>query len=228
MVSGGHVPHNNPMGAMTMKKLLLALTALITALMLGGCNLIESSPQPTRDPNATNPVATITMESGAVMTAELYPEYAPNTVANFIELANSGFYDGISFHRVVKGFVIQAGQAATAGREEADYKIRGEMVNNKFAQNTLKHTKGVLSMARVGGDYDSASTQFFIVVADAPDYLDNEYAAFGALIDGDSIAAAEKISKVAVDSTDRPINDQVIASIRVETFGQEYPLEKLQ
>ncbi|MGI6184363.1 MAG: peptidylprolyl isomerase [Candidatus Fimadaptatus sp.] len=168
------------------------------------------------------------MESGAVMTAELYPEYAPNTVANFIELANSGFYDGISFHRVVKGFVIQAGQAATAGREEADYKIRGEMVNNKFAQNTLKHTKGVLSMARVGGDYDSASTQFFIVVADAPDYLDNEYAAFGALIDGDSITAAEKISKVAVDSTDRPINDQVIASIRVETFGQEYPLEKLK
>ena len=209
-----------------MKKLLTVLAALLTALLLGGCGLIENTATPTRDPNVQNPVATITMESGAVMTAELYPEYAPNTVANFIELANSGFYDGISFHRVVKGFVIQAGKASTAGRDELDYKIVGEMKNNDFAQNTLKHVKGVLSMARVSGDYNSASSQFFIVVADAPDYLDDEYAAFGALT-GDSIDVAEKISKVAVDSNDQPINAQVIASIRVETFGEEYAAQKL-
>ena len=149
-------------------------------------------------------------------------------MANFIELANSGFYDGISFHRIVKGFVIQAGLASTAGKADVDYTIKGEMGNNGFKQNTLKHTKGVLSMARVSGDYDSGSTQFFIVVADAPDYLDDEYAPFGKLMDDDSIAVAEKMSKVAVDSTDKPINSQTIATIRVETNGQEYTAEKIK
>lgn len=213
---------------MAIKRLLLILTTLTLALALGGCALLErTDATPTRDPNAQNPVATITMESGAVMTAELYPEYAPNTVANFIELANSGFYDGIKFHRVVKDFVIQAGQASTAGRDELDYTISGEFASNGFEGNTLKHVKGVLSMARTS-EPDSASGQFFIVVADAPDYLDGEYAAFGALVDDDSIAAAEKISKVAVNSNDVPVNDQTIASIRVETFGQEYTAQKLQ
>ncbi|HIU47579.1 MAG TPA: peptidylprolyl isomerase [Candidatus Fimadaptatus faecigallinarum] len=213
---------------MAMKRLLLMLTALTLALALGGCALLErNDATPTRDPNAQNPVATITMENGAVMTAELYPEYAPNTVANFIELANSGFYDGIKFHRVVKGFVIQAGQASTAGRDELDYTISGEFSSNGYEGNTLKHVKGVLSMARTS-EPDSASGQFFIVVADAPDYLDGEYAAFGALVDDDSIAVAEKISKVAVNSNNVPVNDQTIASIRVETFGQEYTVQKLQ
>ena len=213
---------------MAMKRLLLMLTALTLALALGGCALLErNDATPTRDPNAQNPVATITMENGAVMTAELYPEYAPNTVANFIELANSGFYDGIKFHRVVKGFVIQAGQASTAGRDELDYTIGGEFSSNGYEGNTLKHVKGVLSMARTS-EPDSASGQFFIVVADAPDYLDGEYAAFGALVDDDSIAVAEKISKVAVNSNNVPVNDQTIASIRVETFGQEYTVQKLQ
>ena len=132
-----------------MKRLLLIITALTLALGLSGCALLErTDATPTRDPDAQNPVATVTMESGAVMTAELYPEYAPNTVANFIELANSGFYDGIKFHRVVKDFVIQAGQASTAGRDEVDYSISGEFASNGFEQNTLKHVKGVLSMAR--------------------------------------------------------------------------------
>lgn len=213
---------------MAIKRLTAMLMALMMTLALGGCALIErTDATPTRDPNAQNPVATITMESGAVMTAELYPEYAPNTVANFIELANSGFYDGIKFHRVVKDFVIQAGQASTAGRDEVDYSISGEFASNGFEQNTLKHVKGVLSMARTS-EPDSAGSQFFIVVADAPDYLDGEYAAFGALVDDESVAAAEKISKVAVDSSNVPINDQTIASIRVETFGQEYSTEKLQ
>ena len=213
---------------MAMKRLLLMLTALTLALALGGCALLErNDATPTRDPNAQNPVATITMENGAVMTAELYPEYAPNTVANFIELANSGFYDGIKFHRVVKGFVIQAGQASTAGRDELDYTISGEFSSNGYEGNTLSHVKGVLSMARTR-EPDSASGQFFIVVADAPDYLDGEYAAFGALVDDDSIAVAEKISKVAVNSNNVPVNDQTIASIRVETFGQEYTVQKLQ
>ncbi len=211
-----------------MKRLLLIMTALTLALGLSGCALLErTDATPTRDPDAQNPVATITMESGAVMTAELYPEYAPNTVANFIELANSGFYDGIKFHRVVKDFVIQAGMASTAGRDELDYSISGEFSSNGFEGNTLKHVKGVLSMARTD-EFDSAGSQFFIVVADAPDYLDGEYAAFGALVDDESIAAADKISKVAVNSSSVPINDQTIASIRVETFGQEYIVQKLQ
>ena len=212
----------------TLKKFFPMMLALVLALTLGGCNLVENTASPTADPDSHHPVATITMENGDVMRAELYPEYAPNTVANFIELANSGFYDGISFHRIVKGFVIQAGLASTAGKADVDYTIKGEMGNNGFKQNTLKHTKGVLSMARVSGDYDSGSTQFFIVVADAPDYLDDEYASFGKLIDDDSIAVAEKMSKVAVDSTDKPINSQTIATIRVETNGQEYTAEKIK
>ena len=177
---------------------------------------------------AQNPIVTFEMENGGKMVAELYPEVAPNTVNNFISLVQSGFYNGLIFHRVIPGFMIQGGCPNGNGMGGPGYSIKGEFAANGFKQNTLRHQRGVLSMARVGGDYDSASTQFFIVVADAPDYLDNEYAAFGALIDDDSIAAAEKISKVAVDSTDRPINDQVIASIRVDTFGQEYPLEKLK
>lgn len=209
-----------------MKKLFPCVLALVLALVIGGCSLIENTAQPTVDPNASHPVATITMQDGSVMRAELYPEYAPNTVANFIELANSGFYDGISFHRVVKDFVIQAGQASTAGRDEVDYSIKGEVSGNGYNANTLKHVKGVLSMAR-SSEYDSASSQFFIVVAEAPDYLDGEYAAFGALCDDESIAVAEKISKVAVDSNDKPINNQTIASIRVETNGKEYTVEKI-
>lgn len=215
-----------------MKKLslIIGFAALVTlmAFSVCGCGLLQNTDAaPTKDPNAQNPIATITMENGAVMKAELYPEYALNTVANFIELANSEFYDGIKFHRVVEDFVIQAGIATKTGEKELDYKIKGEFEANGFPQNTLKHVKGVLSMARTN-EFDSASSQFFIVVADAPDYLDKQYAAFGALTDEASVAAAEKLSKVAVDSTDMPINDQTIASIRVETFGQEYPVEKIR
>ena len=176
----------------------------------------------------SNPTIKITMEDGGVISAELYPEYAPNTVANFVELAGKGFYDGLIFHRVIEGFMIQGGCPNGNDMGGPGYSIKGEFAANGFKQNTLKHTKGVLSMARVSGDYDSGSTQFFIVVADAPDYLDDEYASFGKLMDDDSIAVAEKMSKVAVDSTDKPINSQTIATIRVETNGQEYTAEKIK
>ena len=175
-----------------------------------------------------NPIVTFEMENGEKMVAELYPEMAPNTVNNFISLVKSGFYDGLIFHRVIPGFMIQGGCPLGEGFGDPGYSIAGEFSAAGFKQNTLKHTKGVLSMARVSGDYDSGSTQFFIVVADAPDYLDDEYAPFGKLMDDDSIAVAEKMSKVAVDSTDKPINSQTIATIRVETNGQEYTAEKIK
>ena len=209
---------------MAMKRLLLMLTALTLALALGGCALLErNDATPTRDPNSQNPVATITMENGAVMTAELYPEYAPNTVANFIELANSGFYDGIKFHRVVKGFVIQAGQASTAGRDELDYTISGEFSSNGYEGNTLKHVKGVLSMARTS-EPNSAGRQFFIMHADAP-HLDGQYAAFGRVTDGMDVV--DRIAQTRTGFQDRPVAEQRIKSISVDTKGENYSAVKM-
>ena len=168
----------------------------------------------------SNPVVTITMESGAVMTGELYPEIAPNTVNNFISLANSGFYDGLIFHRVIPGFMIQGGCPDGTGMGGPGYEIRGEFAGNGFEKNNLKHTTGVLSMARTMIP-DSAGSQFFIMVADAP-HLDGQYAAFGKITE--NAQAAIDISRVNRDMfTDKPKKPQVIASIRVDTLGEEYP-----
>ena len=150
----------------------------------------------------TNPIVTITMENGAVMTGELYPAKAPNTVANFISLANKGFYDGLVFHRVLPGFM-----------------IRGEFSGNGFAQNDLKHTTGVLSMARAMHP-DSAGSQFFIMVAPAP-HLDGQYAAFGQVTG--NVEEAIRISEVPTDWNDKPKTPVVIQSIRVDTQGVDYP-----
>ena len=164
-----------------------------------------------------NPIVTITMENGRVMKAELYPEVAPNTVKNFIDLINRGFYDGLIFHRVIPGFMIQGGCPEGSGMGGPGYGIKGEFNRNGF-KNDLKHTKGVLSMARAMHP-DSAGSQFFIMVADAP-HLDGQYAAFGKVIEG--IEEADKIVATKTDYNDRPYEDQVIKSMTVDTFGENY------
>ena len=167
----------------------------------------------------SNPLVTIEMEDGGVMKGELYPEIAPNTVNNFIALANSGYYDGLIFHRVIPGFMIQGGCPQGTGTGGPGYAIRGEFSSNGF-QNDLKHTLGVLSMARTMIP-DSAGSQFFIMVADAP-HLDREYAAFGKITE--NAEKAVEISRVNRDMfTDKPKKPQTIKSIRVDTLGEEYP-----
>ena len=166
-----------------------------------------------------NPIVTIEMESGAVMSGELYPELAPNTVNNFIALANSGFYDGVVFHRVIPGFMIQGGDPDGNGTGGPGYEIKGEFSANGF-KNDLKHTRGVLSMARTMIP-DSAGSQFFIMVADAP-HLDGQYAAFGKITE--NAQAAVDISRVNRNMfNDMPKKPQVIKSIRVDTQGVDYP-----
>ena len=159
----------------------------------------------------------IEMENGDIMKAELYPEIAPNTVRNFISLCQKGFYDGVIFHRVIPGFMIQGGDPEGRGTGGPGYSIRGEFTANGFV-NELKHTKGVLSMARTSYP-DSAGSQFFIMVADAP-HLDGQYAAFGKIVEG--MEATEAILSVVTDFADRPVKDQKMKKVTVETFGKTY------
>ncbi|ERI95210.1 putative peptidyl-prolyl cis-trans isomerase B [Clostridiales bacterium oral taxon 876 str. F0540] len=165
----------------------------------------------------TNPIVTIKMQDGGVMKAELYPEVAPNTVKNFISLINKGFYNGVIFHRVIPGFMIQGGDPDGNGTGGPGYSIKGEFSSNKF-KNNLKHSEGVLSMARSSSP-NSAGSQFFIMVADAP-HLDGQYASFGKLIEGLDIA--KKIVSVKRDFRDKPYEDQVMTEVTVDTFGVEY------
>lgn len=170
-----------------------------------------------------NPIVTIEMENGDKMVAELYPHIAPNTVNNFISLVKSGFYDGIIFHRVIKGFMIQGGCPNGNGMGGPGYSIAGEFSSNGFTNN-LKHEKGVLSMARTMQP-NSAGSQFFIMHAKAP-HLDGEYAAFGRVIEG--LDVVDKIASVKVNRMDKPLEDQRIKTMTVETFGVEYPeVEKM-
>jgi len=167
----------------------------------------------------SNPIVTITMADGGVMKGELYPDVAPNTVNNFISLANKGFYDGLIFHRVIPGFMIQGGCPDGTGMGGPGYEIRGEFTANGF-RNDLKHTLGVLSMARTMAP-DSAGSQFFIMVADAP-HLDRQYAAFGKITE--HADKAVEISRVPRNMfNDKPNKPQTIASIRVDTLGVDYP-----
>ena len=164
-----------------------------------------------------NPVVNIEMENGDVMRAELYPDIAPNTVNNFVSLVNKGFYDGIIFHRVIRGFMIQGGDPTGTGMGGPGYSIKGEFAANGF-KNDLKHDKGVLSMARAMAP-DSAGSQFFIMHEKAP-HLDGQYAAFGKVIEG--LDVVDKIACVRTDYSDRPTEEQKIAKMSVETFGEEY------
>ena len=167
---------------------------------------------------AQNPVITITMENGDIIKAELYPEIAPNTVNNFLYLVNKGFYDGLIFHRVIKGFMIQGGCPEGRGTGGPGYCIKGEFSQNGF-DNPLKHTPGVLSMARAMHP-DSAGSQFFIMHETSP-HLDGAYAAFGQVIEGMDVVNA--IAETRTGYGDRPRKPQVIRSITAETFGVEYP-----
>ena len=167
---------------------------------------------------AQNPVVTITMANGDVMKAELYPEIAPNTVNNFISLVKKGYYDGLIFHRVIAGFMIQGGCPNGNGMGGPGYSIKGEFSQNGF-KNTLKHTEGVLSMARSMMP-NSAGSQFFIMHQNSP-HLDGQYAAFGKVTEG--LDVVDKIAQVGTDWQDRPMVPQIIESMTVETFGETYP-----
>ena len=166
----------------------------------------------------SNPIVTFEMENGDVMKAELYPEIAPNTVNNFISLVKKGFYDGLIFHRVIPGFMIQGGDPKGVGIGGPGYCIRGEFTANGF-KNDLKHDRGVLSMARTMAP-NSAGSQFFIMHEDSP-HLDGQYAAFGKVIEG--IEVVDKICSVRTDYNDKPRIPQVMKKVTVETFGSEYP-----
>lgn len=165
-----------------------------------------------------NPVVTIEMENGSIIKAELYPEIAPNTVNNFISLIRKGFYDGVGFHRVISGFMLQGGDPRGDGTGGPGYSIRGEFTANGF-RNDLKHSRGVLSMARTMAP-NSAGSQFFIMHADAP-HLDGQYASFGCVTEGMDVVDA--IAAVRTDYNDRPRVPQIMKKVTVETFGVDYP-----
>ena len=170
-----------------------------------------------------NPIVTIEMENGRVMKAELYPEIAPNTVNNFLSLVNSGYYDGLTFHRVIYGFMIQGGCPDGTGMGGPGYHIKGEFAANGV-KNDLRHNEGVLSMARSMMP-DSAGSQFFIMHRAAP-HLDGQYAAFGKVIEG--LDVVDEIAGCDTDFSDKPLDPQVIKRMTAETFGEDYPApEKL-
>ena len=165
-----------------------------------------------------NPVVTFEMKNGEIMKAELYPEIAANTVRNFISLVQKGYYDGLIFHRVISGFMIQGGCPDGTGMGGPGYSIRGEFSQNGF-ENNLEHDAGVLSMARAMHP-DSAGSQFFIMHKNAP-HLDGGYAAFGKVVEGMDVV--NRIAETATDNSDRPLEPQIMQSVTVDTFGAEYP-----
>ena len=189
---------------------------LAGAMALIGCSQGEINEE-VRVPPKDLPVATIVIKDYGTIEAELYPHIAPNTVNNFISLANSGFYNNLTFHRVIKNFMIQGGDPNGDGTGGPGYNIKGEFTNNKF-KNDLKHTEGVLSMAR-SQSKNSAGSQFFIMTADSP-HLDGQYASFGKVISGMDIV--HDIENVETSSNDKPVKDIVIESIKVDTKGVKY------
>lgn len=201
------------------------LAVVVVILVLAACCVWKFGGFDDRSKTAVveNPIATIVMEDGGEIVVELYPDIAPNTVANFVELANSDFYDGLIFHRVIPGFMIQGGDPEGTGAGGPGYSIKGEFTKNGF-QNDLKHTRGVISMARAN-PYDSAGSQFFIVHADSP-HLDTNYAAFGMVISG--METVDRIASVKTNPlNDKPITEQKIKSITVDTKGAKYKAEKI-
>ncbi len=169
-----------------------------------------------------NPIVTFEMENGDVFTAELYPDIAPESVGNFVQLVKQGFYDGLIFHRVISGFMIQGGDPTGTGMGGPGWSIKGEFAQNGVP-NQLKHERGVLSMARASNP-NSAGSQFFIMHATSP-HLDGGYAAFGRIISG--MDAVDKIAAAKTDMRDRPLMPQKLKKVTVEDFGQEFPFEKL-
>ncbi len=166
----------------------------------------------------SNPIVTFEMENGKIFKAELYPDKAPNTVNNFLSLVKKGYYNGLIFHRVIAGFMIQGGDPNGTGTGGPGYHIQGEFSSNGFVQNDIKHVRGVLSMARAGHP-DSAGSQFFVMHDDA-NYLDGQYAAFGKVIEG--METVDAIAETKTDWSDRPYEEQKIKSVTAETFGVSY------
>ena len=190
---------------------------LAGALALLGCSSNNNNVDEVRTPPKELPVATIEFKDFGSVEIELYPHIAPNTANNFISLANSGFYDGLTFHRIIKDFMIQGGDPDGTGMGGPGYSIKGEFTSNKF-KNDLAHTEGVISMAR-SQSKNSAGSQFFIVTKDAS-HLDGQYASFGKVISGMDII--HEIESVETDSNDKPIKDVIIESIKVDTKGIDY------
>ncbi len=165
-----------------------------------------------------NPIVTFEMENGKIFKAELYPDKAPNTVNNFLSLVQKGYYDGLIFHRIIAGFMIQGGDPTGTGTGGPGYKIKGEFFSNNFSRNDIPHERGVLSMAR-SSHPDSAGSQFFVMHADA-DYLDGQYAAFGKVVEG--IEVVDEIATTKTDWYDRPYEMQKMKKVTAETFGVNY------
>ena len=203
---------------MNLRKIIcMSLSLILTGAMLTGC----SGETPSGDGSSSageNPVATIVVEDYGTMVVELYPDKAPNTVANFIALANDGFYDGLTFHRVSPGFVIQGGDPAGNGTGGPGYAIKGEFSENGYTDNDLKHEKGIISMARAMAP-DSAGSQFFLMLEESS-YLDGKYAAFGKLIEGEDVLDA--IGNCELIAQETPADPPVITSITVDTKGVTY------
>lgn len=200
---------------------------ILPLLLAACCGLAGCAQEATEEPQTMEqqyPIATIEMADGSVIRIELYPDVAENTVKNFIYLANTGFYDGVIFHRVIEGFMIQGGDPDGTGTGGPGYRIKGEFSNNHY-DNDLKHERGVISMARQGNPYFPASAyntaggQFFIMHADS-EHLDGDYAAFGRVIEGMDVVDA--IAAVETDANDRPLVEQRMETVRVETFGVDY------
>ena len=203
-----------------MKKIFKSLLIIFSFILLTGCGNDEQV-------ITENPIVTMEIEDYGTIKIELYPEYAPNTVANFVSLIESGFYDGLTFHRLVPGFVLQGGDPDGNGTGGPGYTIDGEFAANGYTKNTLSHETGVISMAR-SSDYDSAGSQFFIVLDDsAKTSLDNLYAGFGKVIDGmDIIEEIAENEEIANDVTGALEENITITSVTVDTFGYNYEVEK--
>ena len=214
----------------TMKKALIGV--LLVALVAVGVIVYVKATEPDYS-KVPYPNVTITMENGEEIHLELYPDIAPNTVANFVELAQSGFYDGVIFHRVIPGFMIQGGDPQGTGQGGPGFTIKGEFTANGF-NNPLSHTRGVISMARRGSGaggknqgFDTAGSQFFIMHADYPS-LDGQYAAFGRVTDEESMTVVNEIATTVTDSSDKPLNEWKIRTITVDTKGYEYKAVRIQ
>ena len=215
--------------------LMLLLVCVIVASMILGIYMnrksemqISDSEEQTENENQgedfmdipQNPIATITLETGETIKLELYPQVAPQSVCNFISLANSGFYDGLIFHRIIQGFVLQGGDPNGTGMGGPGYSIEGEFSSNGH-ENNITHTEGVISMARAAS-YNSGGSQFFLVVGDAR-FLDGDYAAFGKTVDEESTEVCMQLSLTPTGAQDRPVDPPKMASVTVETFGYDYP-----
>ncbi len=208
------------------KNLKMVLCALVIVALCVAAAFIYLKVSTPSYKDVPNPQVTITMENGEEIHLELYPDVAPITVANFVDLANSGYYDGLIFHRVINGFMIQGGDPNGDGTGGPGFTIKGEFSANGV-KNDLSHTRGVISMARKGTGNNTAGSQFFIVQTDSP-HLDGHYAAFGRVIDEESMKVVDEIAATSTDANDKPLSEWRIKSITVDTQGYTYKPTRIE